>query len=569
MQPSDVTKTEVPGAGQASSRVQARPGAAQTPPSELESLAGTVDPGVLGSEQQRIRIGALRMLLLSYVLIAAASFWTRGWGSGDMTFGYFAVINGLLVLALLLLARRQRYHDLVSAGIGVSTAAFGLTGCVVVGIGSASVVALPVLVYYYGMGDSALRRRIVLAFVIGGYAFLIILALVGILPHGGRIQWSLGTQANLEIGIAFVVLQILLATYWLARKTRQSTLLAMGALEQARRAIGKRDALLQEANANLDRAIEGGRLGRFSEREVGSWAMGQVLGRGAIGEVYEARHVETGQACAVKVLRPHLQTEPGHIKRFLREVRAVGTLNSPHVPRLIDAGEDPLGGPYLVMDLLKGEDLGTLLRRRARLQLAETDRLVDHLTSALAAAHAADIVHRDIKPQNVFRTDAAEPTWMILDFGVSRLVHESATLTGGAAIGTPAYMAPEQVIGADIDARADVFALGAVLYRAVTGRPAFSGPSELVTMLRVSRTQPVQPSKLVAAPRSVDSFFALALAKVSERRLPSAEAFRDAWHAARAGALDPRLTSEAESILEAHPWGTDSEQDEATQLAEG
>ncbi len=530
------------------------------------SSHGTHDADVLRQEEDRKRSVAITALSLSYAISAIVlgllpDAWQR--------FGALLVLlaaNALLCVVLWFVARRRSYPDLISAGMGMSASLTALTAAAYFGVASAAIVGMPILIYYFGMADSPLRRSVV-AFLIAGYVVISILTLIRVipvwglaLPHDASPSNDLGATA----ATAVVVAQMFAFTYWLARKSRRSTLLAMQALEQARLKIGQRDALLREAHADLDRVMAGVRKGRYTDSAIGPFEVGDVIGRGAIGEVYEARHRESGEAVAVKVLHAHLQDEGGQVQRFFREVQITGSLRSPHIPATLGSGFTADGGPYLAMELLAGTDLATDLRQRKLLPLPEIDAMVEQIARGLHVAHASGVVHRDIKPQNLFRTTTEPRHWKILDFGVSKLVTGSGTLTRGAAIGTPGYMSPEQVAGADIDARADVFALAAVTYRAVTGRPAFSGSSELVTMMRVARTQPARPSDFADVPAQVELLLCLGLAKDPELRIPSAAAFATGWIEARRGKLDGALRKSAEHILAEHPWGSDVELEEKT-----
>jgi serine/threonine-protein kinase len=190
--------------------------------------------------------------------------------------------------------------------------------------------------------------------------------------------------------------------------------------------------------------------------------------------------------------------------------------------------------------------------------LADVVTLVDHVGAGLQAAWEAGIVHRDIKPQNIFRSQ--EPhgpaTWKILDFGVSKMAHQNNTLTQGNIIGTPSYMAPEQVEGQQLDHRADLFALAAVAYRALTGRPAFGGDKLPVVLYRVVYGMPEAPSSMVAVPADVDLVFARALAKRPEDRYTTtAELGRSLALAAR-GQLTESMRTRARALVRRHPWGT-------------
>jgi serine/threonine-protein kinase len=202
-------------------------------------------------------------------------------------------------------------------------------------------------------------------------------------------------------------------------------------------------------------------------------------------------------------------------------------------------------------------DLAADLRQRKSLPDKEVDALVREVCLALHAAHEADVVHRDIKPQNLFLTVEPRVAWKVLDFGVSTMASGSGTLTQGAAVGTPAYMAPEQAVGGKVDRRADVFSLGAVVYRALTGRPAFSGTSNAATVYAAVHFQPVRPGELVDVGPDIDAVLALALAKKPGLRLASARDFAETWSAARQGRLNDELRTAASRLLAVHPWGTD------------
>jgi serine/threonine-protein kinase len=190
--------------------------------------------------------------------------------------------------------------------------------------------------------------------------------------------------------------------------------------------------------------------------------------------------------------------------------------------------------------------------------LRDTVELVTQVSNALNAAQDAGIVHRDLKPQNLFRSEAeGHSVWKVLDFGVSKVGSASSTLTQGAAVGTPSYMAPEQAQGRDVDHRADLFALGVITYRALTGRPPFTGPDGPATMYNVVHVQPARPGELVDLPEDVDLFLALALAKDRSRRVPSANTYAAALRDAARGELDERLRRDARELLAEQPWGTE------------
>jgi serine/threonine protein kinase len=293
----------------------------------------------------------------------------------------------------------------------------------------------------------------------------------------------------------------------------------------------------------------------FTGRPVGPYVAQEVIGRGGMAEVYRAVAEGSAGSVAIKVLNPSALENPDHVERFLREAKVSSELESDHIVRVLESGVSADGYPFLAMELLEGSNLARFLRQHNRLPVADVVDLVEQLAQALSVAQSAGIVHRDLKPQNVFRTElAGRAHWKLLDFGASKLQAASATLTHGAAIGTPSYMSPEQVRGDEIDHRADVFSLGSIAYRALTGQPAFSGPDPMSIMYQVHNAQPIRPSALVELPADVDSVLCLALAKDPKRRLASAPEFARALADAAAGELSKDLRARALALEADHPW---------------
>jgi serine/threonine-protein kinase len=210
------------------------------------------------------------------------------------------------------------------------------------------------------------------------------------------------------------------------------------------------------------------------------------------------------------------------------------------------------------MELLRGHDLAWHLRHRGRLTLEEVVGIVEQVSVGLEAARVAGIVHRDLKPQNLFlaQQQRAAPLWKILDFGVSRIATSSGTLTQEGVVGTPQYMSPEQASGATVTHRGDIFSLGAVVYRALTGEPPFSGPDTPQILYQVVYRSPTQPSEAVPdLPPDVDLVIAIALAKDPEDRFASAREMAVALAAAAKNQLDPALRLHGRTLVAALPWG--------------
>jgi len=229
---------------------------------------------------------------------------------------------------------------------------------------------------------------------------------------------------------------------------------------------------------------------RAGDRIGERWVLGRVIGEGGMGVVWEARDA-SGAAVAVKILK---NVTPELCRRFAREARASSLIGHPNVVEVRAIVPLPSGAPALVMDLLDGESLATVLARRGRLMVGEAAAILRPLVSAVHAAHARGIIHRDLKPQNVLLArDGAEAIPMLLDFGLAKLVAkdddaaEKLTRTG-AIVGTPRYMAPEQLFGeSGVDARADVWSLGAIAYEMLSGVRALEGKSYAQIVRSASR----------------------------------------------------------------------------------
>jgi len=341
---------------------------------------------------------------------------------------------------------------------------------------------------------------------------------------------------------------VFLGTYLIARAHRRSQLTALSELEAAVRAIAQREALLEEAREELRRAVGSGR-GRFTDQQLGRFVLGDVIGRGAMGEVYEATDMAGNQDVAVKMLSQASLGDAHHVERFLRELKTAASIASPNVVRVIEVGEHPL--PHLVMERLRGRDLATILRGKRPMS---HDRIVDMIRqvgTGISAAAEAGIVHRDLKPQNLF---LAGSTWKILDFGVARVGDSTDTLTKGQVVGTPAYMAPEQARGLAVDHRSDLYALAAIAYRAFTGHAPFSGGEVVDVLYRVVHSAPKKPSSLATLPPDLDLVLAIGLAKNPDDRFSSARELTNALAAAVDGTLDAEIRARAHALVVQGAW---------------
>ncbi len=267
----------------------------------------------------------------------------------------------------------------------------------------------------------------------------------------------------------------------------------------------------------------------------GKYRVERVLGRGGMGVVLAAVHLQLGQRVALKLLLPEVCANQDAVDRFLREARAAVRIQSEHVARVTDVGTLGSGEPYMVMEYLDGSDLGQVVRARGTLPIAEGVDYVLQACVAVAEAHAIGIVHRDLKPANLFLTRRSDrsPLVKVLDFGISKalqggLLAESASATASAVImGSPQYMSPEQTISSkDVDVRSDVWSLGMILHEMLTGSPMFYAESVTAVLIMIS-TSPAVPLRSLRAdaPPDLEQVLLKCLEKDRRRRYQDVAAF--------------------------------------------
>ena len=366
-----------------------------------------------------------------------------------------------------------------------------------------------------------------------------------------------GRAAYIDQFLLLGLVQVVtLSSFAIGQQLRGHFLDAVERYGAAVRDGARRAALLQEALLDLAVARQGGQAGRFTGMELGEFRLGAVIGRGGMGEVYDAERASGGAPVAIKVVTAAGASNDRAMKRFDREIRIAASIESVHVARVVahSAPHDPV--KYLAMERLIGASLSDVLRG-GTMPVREALEMLRQVAIAVDIAHGAGIVHRDLKPGNVFRHDAGPaPLWKVLDFGVSKLTEGGGTLTADAIIGTTGYMAPEQASGADVGPRADIFALGAIAYRVLVGRPAFGGRDLGAALYAVVHGMPPRPSLVAAVPPDVDAALAIALAKSPGDRYASAHELVEAvTHACRASLL-PELRRRGASQVEKHPWSS-------------
>jgi WD40 repeat protein len=257
---------------------------------------------------------------------------------------------------------------------------------------------------------------------------------------------------------------------------------------------------------------------------LGAYRILKVLGAGGMGVVFLAEDPQLQRPVALKAMKPALAASASARARFLREARAAASIKHDHIVTIHQVGEDR-GAPFLAMEFLEGEPLDERLKREGKLPLAEALRIGREIAEGLAAAHERGLIHRDIKPGNLW-LEGKRGRVKILDFGLARATDDDQHLTqSGAVLGTPAYMAPEQAHGRPVDCRCDLFSLGCVLYRLATGEPPFKGTDKISTLLAVTTENP-RPPGLVSpeVPGELSDFIMRLLAKRPDERPGSAAA---------------------------------------------
>jgi eukaryotic-like serine/threonine-protein kinase len=262
----------------------------------------------------------------------------------------------------------------------------------------------------------------------------------------------------------------------------------------------------------------------------GRYRVEDVLGRGGMASVYLARDAELERPVAVKVLAEHLADRPDFQERFLREARLAAQLSHPNIVQVYDVGEED-GTPYIVMECVEGSTLANELKERGRLDPEEVVDLALQICGGLEHAHATGLVHRDIKPQNLLlRPDG---TVKIADFGIARAAETTRLTQIGSVLGTAAYLAPEQALGEEVTASADIYSLGCVLYELLAGRTpyVFQTLPELVVKHREETIEPLREIR-PEIPERVEAAIMHALARNPDYRPESAAAFAEELAAA-------------------------------------
>jgi eukaryotic-like serine/threonine-protein kinase len=268
-----------------------------------------------------------------------------------------------------------------------------------------------------------------------------------------------------------------------------------------------------------DTACDSPRARAEHARRIGRYRVEHELGAGGMGVVYSGFDPLLGRRVAIKLVRQELSEIDELETRFLNEARAAARISDPGIVQIFDFGKHTDGSLFIVMELLEGEQLEERLGRHGPLPIVDALLLMRQIASTVGAAHARGIVHRDLKPENIFLVrDSARERAKVLDFGIAKLFSDQIT-DQAVVLGTPCYMAPEQCFSSNVDARADVYALGCMLYAMLTGSPPFEAPAmQQVTNMHMHAPVPRASNRRAAVPMVVDALIARCLAKDPTQR---------------------------------------------------
>ena len=386
-----------------------------------------------------------------------------------------------------------------------------------------------------------------LLYILGMLWTIIILQTVGMLPiqPGLRLEFvdplytasAAGSLSSL-VALSFGTLTGFVVTDLLVERERRE-----GATVRHLR------AKLGDLEASADQVV-----GRHTGRRLGdTYRVDGQLGLGGMGEVYRGTHLRTGGAVAIKILHDHLLEDAVAVARFQREAEIAAKVGGENIVRIFDVDRDD-GQPFLVMELLEGEDLSQRIASQGRLDPQAFVKTFEQIARALSQIHAAGVTHRDLKPANVFFHRArsgtkasTEEVVKVLDFGVSKLRASGGTALTQGTVGTPVFMSPEQLSGEPTDTPADIYALGALAYCALTGRLPF--PPDPAAILQILSRPPVPPSTLrPELGAQTDAVLSIAMAKQPEERWQSADELARALEAALGGTSPPGLLERASSL---------------------
>ncbi len=446
----------------------------------------------------------------------------------------------------------SNYHPAKAVAAITVTNLAGVLACGYYGFFSPAPIILMLPIAYIGRSGSGAAAYVAYTVAAGSMAVPMFAIAAGWTADPGLVTAAELTGFEQAL-YACLVQAVFLVCLLNGRASQRATLAATRSLEGAQRRMLQQEAQLAEAQERINWGAGGGK-GPLTGSRLGDWTLRDLLGRGAMGDVYAARREADALDGAIEVLNPVAASDPKAIALMRREAELLRGMSSPHVVRLLEVVTEGL--PWIAMERLRGDDLAAILRRDERMPVADVLRMVQEVAQGLDAAAATQVLHRDLEPSNIFRAQAGDRrVWKLLDFGVAKRLGQDLTLTTGDVLGTPGYIPPEALTGGPVDPRGDVFSLAAVTYRALTGARPFRGRGHAL-LISTLEDMPERPSRWPGVPEPVDAVLAVALAKEPGGRFATAGGFADALAGALQGTPSLAVAERAGRVLAARPWGS-------------
>lgn len=491
------------------------------------------------SAMSRGDLSRMRMFCVFAVIAASTSLFASVRFGGDPALRQvfwigLSVILACQITSFILVSRVERYRPALVAALWLMSNVAFLPTLAYIGPFSLVLMVNVLALMFISLGELQWTALATLAIHVAGQFLIALPILLDWAPDRSLAAVPGMTHEQLWLAEGYS-LGFMVAGFLLGRWARATSVRAVSALQQAQRVIGDNAQALAEV---VDDARDANRFneGRWTHHTMGSFTLGVVLGRGAMGEVYEAVRSD-GELAAVKLLDARAPDRARRVERFHREMAIAARLSSPHLVQVYELSSPDAAMPYVAMERLHGTALASRLRLEVRIPSDEVAMMLYQVACGLDVARRSGLVHRDLKPQNLFFH--AGTTWKILDLGVSTLIGSGSTAAGDGGVGTAQYMAPEQVQGGEVGHRADVYALGAVAYRCLTGRALFHARDFAELAYQIAHTPPPRPSTISQVAPVIEDVLAIALAKDPRRRFPSARGFAQAFICARRGTPVP------------------------------
>ncbi len=539
-------------------------GRSSSPPSSPGAATPVAAPGDEGTDAwsaaYRSRARLEQALLVAMGIVGSALLGVVGPGPIPVTVGCLGI------LAITLLTTYARRSLALRPWAWFAAGALSALPAYAVGLHSGFACVVALLLFLRSAfdaregGESSLGRGAaaygaLLGCAIGHSAVLAAIVL-GAIPDAGNAPVLSALQRPFE---PYAMHALVLSLYVAALATGHAIDVRYRGLAQdaksAAREAALREAQLRTAKADLARVVAASEA-LFTGATIDGYRLERLVASGGMGEVYEASRTDDPSAprVAVKLLRRDRASEPLSLSLFEDEATVLARVESPYVAKVLAMSPPAAELPYLVMELIDGASLATMLRARQKLSEGEVRGLVRDVAEGLRAVHAAGIVHRDVKPHNVMLTTSREGArWKIVDFGVAQL-HDLVSASAAVAAGTPSYMAPEQALSERVDARADLYALTLVAYRALTGRPAYVGEDGVQIAMAARAEGPPDPKLWLPLSLDLERALRVGLAAHAEDRFRTAGEMKRSFEQAFDGKLDPKMRARADHLLLREPW---------------